>query len=109
MGGSWSGRACEEGIRELVEVQEGKKMWWVVILGCIINSGLVLLMGLVVVLQWRREAHAMALVGEHEASLHTLAAAVDHLVAHNNLLVGEVTRRRQRRVRSESKGCSRSL
>ncbi len=82
-------------------------MWWVVIVGCIINSGLVLLMGLV---SWRREAQAMALVGEHEASLHTLAAAVDHLVAHNNLLVGEVTRRRQhRRVRSESKGSSRSL
>jgi hypothetical protein len=73
-------------------------MWWVVIVACIINSGLVLLMGLVM---WRREAHAMALVGEHEASLHTLAAAVDHLVAHNNLLVGEVTRRRQRKVRAQ--------
>ena len=84
-------------------------MWSVLIMICCFNSGLVLLMGLVVVLQWRREAHAMALVGEHEASLHTLAAAVDHLVAHNNLLVGEVTRQRQRRMRSESMGSSRSL
>jgi hypothetical protein len=86
-------------------------MWSVLIMICCFNSGLVVLMGLVMALQWRREAHAMALVGEHEASLHTLAAAVDHLVAHNNLLVGEVTRRRRqhRRVRSESTGSSRSL
>jgi hypothetical protein len=81
-------------------------MWWVVIVGCIINSGLALLMGLV---QWRREAHAMTLVGEHEASLHTLAAAVDHLVAHNNLLVGELTRRRQRKACLTRKESSRSL
>jgi hypothetical protein len=83
---------------------------WSVLIICCFNSGLVVLMGLVMALQWRREAHAMALVGEHEASLHTLAAAVDHLVAHNNLLVGAVTRQRQhRRVRSESMGSSRSL
>jgi hypothetical protein len=80
---------------------------WSVLIICCFNSGLVVLMGLVVALQWRREAaRAMALVGEHEASLHTLSAAVDHLVAHNNLLVGEVTRR-QRKVRKQ--GSSRSL
>jgi len=69
---------------------------WSVLIICCFNSGLLLLMGLAVVLQWRREARAMARVEGHEASLHTLASAVDHLVAHNNMLVGEVTRRKRK-------------
>jgi hypothetical protein len=82
-------------------------MWSVVIM-CCFNLGLALVMGLVAVLQRRREGHAMALVGQHEASLHTLAAAVDHLVTHNNLLVGELTRR-QRKACLMRKESSRSL
>jgi hypothetical protein len=82
-------------------------MWSVVIM-CCFNLGLALVMGLVAVLQRRREGHAMALVGQHEASLHTLAAAVDHLVTHNNLLAAEVTRR-QRKACLMRKESSRSL
>ena len=69
--------------------------WWVGVVLCVE----VVLVGLALVVI-ARECMARGLVGRHEqdASMHTLTAAVDHLVAQNNMLVSELNRLRSRRA-----------
>lgn len=63
--------------------------WWIAIIVCI-EAVLVVLAREYVALAGSGRRH------DQEASLHTLAAAVDHLVAQNNLLVAELNRQKWR-------------
>ena len=72
-------------------------MWIVVMLLSVMN---VLLAGLVVkVLRGGRDSQ--------EASVHTLASAVDHLMARNNVLMGEIVRHRAMRRSLSGGSCER--
>jgi hypothetical protein len=76
-------------------------MVWLIVLGGI-NVVLVVLLAVLL----RRESQVEREC--HEASVQALASAVDHLVARNNLLLGELVRR-QGRKRMRSDESSRSL
>ncbi len=69
-----------------------------------INVVLVVLVALLLLRENRVERE------NHEASLQALTTAMDHLIGRNNVLMGEITRRRyMRRSISESGDSTRSL